>query len=285
MQGTIFHTDYAIEYFEYGKGPKIMFAFHGFNNHAEDFKKLGELLKEDYKIIAFNIFFHGESHAHNNMVENGFQKEDLRNLFNEMSANFPAVKYSLLAYSLGGRIALKILEIYPEKMDDIILIAPDGIQISIFYKFLTQTLIGEKLLKYVVKNPSLFFLLAGWIKKIGLVTEKKYLFAKGNFDSNSKRQKVYLVWMTLRKIVSRKADLEKIIRSFNINVLLFFGKYDTIIPASIGLKFQKGMEKYVSVDILETGHKMMTEKTFLEIAKKLKAKKNDAESNGIVNIV
>ena len=45
------------------------------------------------------------------------------------------------------------------------------------------------------------------------------------------------------------------------------------------------MEKYVSVDILETGHKMITEKTFSVIAKKLKAKKNDAESKGIVNIV
>ena len=91
--------------------------------------------------------------------------------------------------------------------------------------------------------------------------------------------------MILRKIVSRKADLVKTIRSFNSNILLFFGKYDSIIPASIGLKFQKGMEKYVSVDILETGHKMMTEKTFSVIAKILKAKKNDAESKGIVNIV
>ena len=273
MQGIIFHTDYAIEYFEYGHGPKIMFAFHGFNNHALDFKKLGEILAEDYKVIAFNIFFHGESHAQHNLVEKGFQNEDLKNLFSEMSSKFPAEKYTLLGYSLGGRIVLKILEILPEKMEDIILIAPDGIRISLFYKFLTQTLFGKYLLKRVVKKPSLFFLLADWIKKIGLVSEKKYHFAKGNFDSNSKREKVYLVWMILRKIVSRKADLKNIIQKFNIPINLFFGKYDTIIPASIGLNFRKGMEKYISLDVLETGHKMINDKTLLDIAQKFKAKK------------
>ena len=275
MRGLIKHSDYEIEYFVYGNGKKILFAFHGFNNHAEDFKILDSFFGNEYTIVAINLFFHGDSHAQNHIVEKGFSIDDLKNLFDEISTLFPSKKYSLIGYSLGGRVVLKLLEICPEKIEKIILLAPDGIRISIMFRFLTQTLMGNKLLKRVVDNPSIFFALAGLLRKSGLLGEKKYQFTLGNYNSKTKRQKVYMVWMTLRKIISKLSIVKNIIIKYNIPMVLFFGKYDLIIPPSVGKKFQKGMEKYISINILESGHHLLKENTVKEIDAILNKIKND----------
>ena len=276
MRGLIRNTDYEIEYFVYGTGKKILFAFHGFNNHAEDFKVLENFFGNDYTIVAVNLFFHGDSHAQNHLVEKGFSVDDLKNLFDELASLFPAEKYTLIGYSLGGRIVLKLLEIYPEKLEKIILLAPDGIRISIVYRLLTQTSLGRILLKRVIDNPSIFFVLARILRKSGLVGEKRYHFTLENFDSKTKRWKVYLVWMTLRKIISKKSGVKNIIRKHNIPMHLFFGKHDRIIPPSIGIKFQKGMEEYISLTVLESGHHLLKENVVTEIASNLKKTKNDS---------
>ncbi len=275
MHGQIKNSNYDIEYLVYGNGKKILLAFHGFNNHAEDFKILENYIGNEYTIVAINLFFHGNSHAQNHLVAKGFSIYDLKNLFDEIADLFPSEKYSLMGYSLGGRIVLKLIEIYPEKIEKIILLAPDGIRISIMYRFLTQTLLGIKLLKRVVDNPSIFFAFADLLRKSGLLSEKRYQFTLGNYDSKTKREKVYLVWMTLRKIISKKSDVTNAIKKYKIPAHLFFGKYDLIIPPSIGKKFQKGMEEYISLNVLESGHKLLKENTVKEIDAILKKIKND----------
>ena len=272
MQGLIKNSDYDIEYFVYGNGHKILLAFHGFNNDAEDFKVFEKTFGNEYTIVAVNLFFHGKSHAKNHLVEKGFSIYDLKNLFDEIADLFRAEKYSLMGYSLGGRIVLKLIEIYPEKIENIFLLAPDGIRISFMYRFLTQTFQGNKLLKRVVDNPSIFFALASFLRWTGLLGEKKYQFTLGNYDSKTKREKVYLVWMTLRKIISSNTEVKKVISKYKIPVHLFFGKYDLIIPESTGKKFQKGMEIYIYLNVLESGHKLLKENTVKEISEILKLK-------------
>ena len=49
---------------------------------------------------------------------------------------------------------------------------------------------------------------------------------------------------------------------------LFFGKHDQIIPSSIGKKFQKGMKKHISFFIIDSGHRLLKENIFQEVAGK-----------------
>jgi hypothetical protein len=84
--------------------------------------------------------------------------------------------------------------------------------------------------------------------------------------------------MTLRKIISNSASVKNIIRQYKIQTHLFFGKYDSVIPASIGKKFQRGLEEYITLNILESGHRMTQEKTLKEIFSIIQAQKNDSKS-------
>ena len=275
MRGVIKNSDYEMEYFVYGSGKKILFAFHGYNNHANDFKVFENYLGKEYTIVSVNLFFHGDSHAMDHLVEKGFSIDDLRIFFDELALLFPAEKYSLMGYSLGGRFALKLLEVIPEKIERIILLASDGIHINMMYRFLTQTWLGKIVLKKVVDHPGLVFTLGKIIWKTGLVSEKRYQFTLSNYDTKSKREKVYRVWMTMRKIVSKNSHVKFLIRKYYIPMHLFFGKHDQIIPPEIGKKFQKGMEELISLNILDSGHQILKEMNLTEIASKLLENKND----------
>jgi hypothetical protein len=63
---------------------------------------------------------------------------------------------------------------------------------------------------------------------------------------------------------------------YPVSIQLFLGKYDTIIPPSVGKNFQDKIGKNVSLHILDTGHNLMKPNTLLEISNILLAKKNDA---------
>lgn len=276
MQGVIIHLNYELEYFVYGKGPKVLIAFHGFNNNAQDFRILGDFIGEDYKIIAVNLFFHGASKAEDDLVKNGISIDELAKMFTDLADRFPSKSYTLLGFSLGGRIVLKIVELLPEKIERVILLAPDGIHISRLYRLLTNSRLGKWVFEQSITNPNIFFKVAIFLRKTKMVSEKKFQFARQNFDTEEKRKKVFLIWMVFRKIISRKSDIKTIIRKHEIPFELFFGKYDKIIPPSIGRSLQKGVGQFVVLNVLEAGHKLLKEKVLKEISQMIIPKKNDA---------
>lgn len=234
-----------------------MIAFHGFNNNAQDFACLEEIAGEGFTIISINIFFHGSSKVNERMIEKGFSIDDLKTLFEDIYKIRQSEKYILLGYSLGGRIVLKLLEIFPDKIEEIILIAPDGIRISPFYLFFTRTTPGRFLLRKAVQRPQFFYVVSDLLRKMRIVDEKKYQFARNNFDGLQKREKVYQIWLTLRNVISDNKTVKELLRKHNIRLHLFFGKYDKIIPSSIGRRFRKGSEKNIIFHELEEGHRMI----------------------------
>ncbi len=257
MRGLISHEDYKLEYFIFGSGPKTIIAFHGFNNNAHDFESIGEFAGDRYTTVSINIFFHGGSSVKERMIEKGFSREDLKTLFADIYNIRKSDKYTLLGYSLGGRIVLKLLELFPEKIEEIILMAPDGIKISPFYLFFSRTKPGRALLKRAVNDPSIFNSISEFLRKTGLVSEKKYQFAKTNFDDLKQREKVYQIWLSLRNVLSDKNDIKALLKKHNLRIHLFFGKYDKIIPPSVGRNFSKGAGKHVVFHELEEGHRMI----------------------------
>ena len=268
--GLISHPDYKLEYFLYGTGPRTLIVFHGFNNNAQDFESLGRIAGERYTIIAINIFFHGNSTVENHLIESGFSNDDLRQLFGDIFNVRPADKYTLMGYSLGGRICLRLFELFPTMIDEIVLLAPDGIRINPFYKFLTGTGIGRGIMRYAVHNPGLFESLAGFLRRTRIVSEKRYQFARSNFENEEKREQVYKVWMTLRNVRSERTSIKNLLQKTGVRLHLFFGKFDKIIPVSIGRNFQKGAEKQIRLNVLEEGHRLVKPETLQKVMNLIK---------------
>ena len=257
MNGLLTYNGFTLEYFEFGQGEKILFAFHGFNRNAHDFEVFESSLGKHYKIVSFNIFFYGKSRSEEK-PEKAFKMKDLEGLINTYLEKNNIDKFSVMGFSLGGRFALACIELFPEKIRSAYLFAPDGIKINKWYKVLSKVKIGWKLYEHLIEKPDLFFKLSLYLKNKGIVSERLYSFANYHMQSKAQRKKIYDVWMILRELFPDIKKVQKSINHYDITVHLFFGLHDAVIPPSIGKDFVKGLKNPKGLHLVHMGHNLIS---------------------------
>jgi len=257
--------DKLLELYIYGNGPKKMIIFHGFDNEANEFEPLSTFLP-GFTLISVNLFFHGNSTASEESVREGLSRERFISLHKAIMEQFPAEKYDIMGFSLGGRIALMFYQLLPEHVDRLILMAPDGLKPTTLYRFITRNQMGNSLFRRVVTNPNRLIAFGNGLKKLKLIDEKKIRFLKYNMENELRRQKVYNSWMIYRFIIPDIAAIKKMIADRNSKVDLIFGKYDVLMRPSLGEKFKMGLKENCKVHVLPTGHQLISEKNLAAIA-------------------
>jgi pimeloyl-ACP methyl ester carboxylesterase len=269
MRAEYTDGDYKFEYFVYGRGPKILFAFHGFDNDAQEFEPLARWIGDTHTIVAVNLLFHGESTTPEKVVERGMSHADFIRTTEKLMTFFPAETYELMGFSLGGRMALYITQFLGPKVSRLILLAPDGLKSAGFYRFATSNSLGHTLFKRVVNDPGRFVGLAKALGRMGLLSEKKVRFAKLSLETPKKRNKVYNAWMVYRHILPDLETVKLSVKDNKIDVQLFFGKFDVLMPPELGKEFSKTIESNCSIHVIETGHQLLKEKILEKIGRTL----------------
>ena len=133
-----FHYQTAtLHYSNYGKGSKALFCFHGFGLSGALFYPLEELFSPEYTIYNFDLFFHGQSKW--NAGEIPIEEEFWARLIKEFCKENNISNFGLLGYSIGARPVWSIAQSIPEKVKEIIAIAPDGITNSLWFDLATGT--------------------------------------------------------------------------------------------------------------------------------------------------
>ena len=245
-----------IHYCYWGTGPKLLFCFHGYGESAGSFAFLGESLGGDYTLIAIDFPFHGKTEWADKLF---FDPGDLLALLEDISSRLPnrRQQWTFLAYSMGGRVALQVLQLIPEKIEKLILLAPDGLQMNPWYWLATQTAPGNRLFRFTMAHPAwLFFLLrAGNV--LHWVNPGIYKFTIRYIDDIKVRQDLYTRWTTMRGFRPSLALIRNIIRSRKTPVRLLYGRYDRIIRMERGEQFRKGIETFCLLQTLPSGHQLL----------------------------
>src|SRR5690606_27247452 len=122
------------------------------------FKVLEKALGQKYKIVSFDLFFHGDTQIQDSSVRN--IRKGLQSVhFAEQIAHFLDVTYpqvakvSLLSYSIGTRMALCLIENMPQRIANIYLIAPDGIEANMLLKLGGANVIINRFFYTLVYSP------------------------------------------------------------------------------------------------------------------------------------
>ncbi len=253
-------SDSTLEYVKFGSGPACLLAFHGFGRSYSDFEFLAKHLGDHFTIFAFNIFHHGNSTYPSHRVDkNTLQKDEIGTIIESFLEQESIDRFSILGYSLGGKMALTICEYFAPKMDHLILVAPDGIHINKWYKFAAHNRIGRGIAKGIIKKPRPFFRFADFMKWSKLVPPHLHRFAYINLDTEEKRRLVYTVWMTFRQI---DPDIHKVQRMLNenkVNAILVFGKFDRVIPPRVGERLASGLDEKDCLHVMDNGHKLLND--------------------------
>lgn len=261
------HDGICLEYFSFGSGPFVMLAFHGFGNEASDFRVFEKSLGSRYRIYSFSLPYHGKSRMNEQSGMQGISPEQLQKFFRAFLETLGEHAFSLLGYSIGGKIALKLIELFPENVADVILLAPDGIKVSPWYRFVTGTRAGQWIYRRLMLHPRRFMYYVTGLEKLRLVNTRTARFVKGSLGTQEMRELVFLTWMSLRRLNPDISSVLAIINDRKLNLHLFFGKYDRIIPASIGIQFAKRMQNPEALQLVDAGHQLVKDSMNDELSK------------------
>ncbi|GAB3707026.1 hypothetical protein GCM10027592_40790 [Spirosoma flavus] len=244
-------------YRKFGNGPSILLAFHGFGQTSQVYSPTANQIGRQYSVFAIDLFFHGQSQY---VVSQLLTKKNWNKLLKAFLDEQKIHRFSLMGFSLGGRFALTMAEEFADRLDQLILIAPDGITRSNWYELATSSVLGRKAFRYVLAHLPVLTTFGHALTQLGLLNRTVMRFAEISLGTSARRELVYKSWTQFRLI---HPDLSLVSKSLNdsvVRIRFFTGVYDRIVPGSYILPLTKRLRRY-ELTILETGHNHLIEMT------------------------
>lgn len=242
---TITINDLIISYIDEGStnAPTIIFI-HGFPLNKAMWIRQVEALKENYRVIAYDIRGHGSSSAGHDDFSMALFAKDLLSLMDALKID----KTILCGFSMGGYVALNAIENYPERFNALLLCDTNC----------TADLpeAKEKRLK-TIEN----------IKKNGLKQyaeeSLKKLFAPISFSKNIEeiatvremilKTKLQSLYKALNALAERKETCTNL-HQIKVPVLILVGKEDEITPPDVALSMHEKVKGSTIHIVDHAGH-------------------------------
>lgn len=249
-----------------GNGKKLLVAFHGYGNNAAMFLQFAEHLA-DYTIVSIDLPHHGNSSWPDNLH---LTEQHLTDLVQQLLTQYNCQSISLMGYSMGGRVCLKIAELVPEKVEKIILLASDGLTFNTFYYFVTRTTTGRYLFRSFLSSPKRYMPVINWARKRNMIDASKHKFAMQYLNEAQERHFLLKVWPCMSLLIPDYKNLRIQLTQHNIHVCVYMGKYDKVIPVNLAERFKGALSNAnIELHILNKGHRLIDEDTLPIIAKSL----------------
>lgn len=270
QESFLSYRNSRIGYYRFGQGPEALLCFHGYGEQGGVFEFLAKYAGNQFTIYAIDLPFHGSTQWREGFL---FEESDLEAIVRNipgLSGTAAEPSFTVMGFSLGGRVALSLYQSRPEWIRKMVLLAPDGLKVNFWYWLSTQTRIGNKFFALTMKRPGWFFGLLKLMNRIGLVNASIFKFVNYYIGNKEVRDLLYARWTALRKIKPHIPRIKAIIKERNCPVRLVYGQHDRIILSSVGEKFRKGIEQQCSLRVIPSGHQVLHEKHVQDILQSLR---------------
>ncbi len=254
-----------LHYLKWGSGKRLLLAFHGYGDDANIFLPIRQYLEDDYTVLSVDLPHHGGS---NWQTDELFDRHGLITMVNELMHTYHVSKVSLMGYSMGGRVCLSVIEQQPQCIDRVALIATDGLTVNFYYYFFTKTAVGRKMFNHMLERPGKYLGVIEWLKKKNLVDGSRYKFVMHFLGSEENRSFLQKVWPNTSDLMPAPDRVKKMIRKYRIQVAVFMGAHDKIIPLAHAHRFKKGLDT-VRVFVLDKGHRLFDDTNAHLVAEQL----------------
>jgi pimeloyl-ACP methyl ester carboxylesterase len=245
-----------VHYHEYGSGDKPMLAFHGYGMTGKQFHVLKDSILTKYHVYGFDHFFHGESQLDGwteKQILQGMPKTMVKLYLQEWFKVHGEQKVSLMAYSIGAKLALILLEEFPEWIEEIILMAPDGLSVYTGFDFLTNRTTGQYFFRHATKSKWLTPSLLKTLKRLRFIDDSLYNIAYNEIDTEKKRLDVYYTLNLIRLLQPDTRKVIKLIDQYSVKCTILFGRDDKLFPKSAAKSFTDQLTK-ANVHEVSLGH-------------------------------
>jgi len=246
-------NDLTVSYNDEGEsGAPVIIFIHGFPFNKSMWDKQFKALKENYRVIAYDVRGHGNSDAGKGDFSIELFANDLLSFMDALKID----KAMLCGLSMGGYIALNAVENYPDRFDALILSDTTCVADTPEAK--------EKRLKAIesIKKSGVEKYAEESIKNLfapeSLSTKKEEIAAVREMIVNTSKQSLY---KTLQAFYKRKETCSKL-HDINVPVLIVVGKEDKITPPEAAQMMHEKIEDSILYIIEHAGHLSNIENPF-----------------------
>ncbi len=260
MRKTLKIGQVTWSYLDSGAGNELWLAFHGYGQEAEVMHHFMQFLRPDAHVLSFDLPLHGKTEVSGKfkLTRNLLLTSDLVDLVGRILKGNETKRCSLIGFSLGGKLVLKLVELIPGKLDRIVLIAPDGLKMNPLYGFATDTALGRACFRLVINFPKPFFAISRMLNTLGLLHGKVHDFVSDQMGTKPKREKVFDTWQMFKQTRPDLKDVRSKIHRHHIRPTLIFGKHDRVIHPKLATRLSGNNCTTAQVIMLDTGHRLLT---------------------------
>jgi pimeloyl-ACP methyl ester carboxylesterase len=250
MHDRILCQNSELYYYRGGRGGKIILLFHGFGQDHKAFDSWVEAHENDYTIFTFDLFFHGNSKWAN---QQALTKDDWRKIIQLFIRQERIENFEIGGFSMGAKFVLATVELFPERINKIVLLAPDGIKNNFWYGLATSTSLMRSLFRGMILKPKRLNVLLKVLKLFHLEDKNLLQFVEFQLSTAEKRKRVYNSWIYFRHLNFNLKDLTSLLNSRNIPVVFILGKSDKVIPFEKVKEFAKTLTNQ-QFQLIDAGH-------------------------------
>ncbi|MEO8475055.1 MAG: alpha/beta hydrolase [Chryseolinea sp.] len=247
----ITYQDAALAYEVQGVGNNVVLLFHGFGQDCSIFRDVPAEQLSVYTIYAFDIFFHGQSRWGKGDLP--IEKELWKLLLGKFLTQEKIERFTVGGFSIGSRFVLATFEMYPERVERIMLMAPDAVANDFWFRAATSNPLSRSVFKSMIVSHYPFLKPLRALQRLGFISSSLQKFAAAQMDTQQKRAQVYYTWTVLRKFCFNKRILSRQLNDHQTPVHFFVGRFDKVITVAAIETFLKRL-KYADIAIMETGH-------------------------------
>ncbi|MBK5214676.1 MAG: alpha/beta hydrolase [Flavobacteriaceae bacterium] len=242
---TYHHKNNPINYETFGNGPAIV-LLHGFLESSTMWKPLLPLLSKNNTVIKIDFPGHGKS----GVIAEIHSMELMAEVVDELLQHLRISSATFIGHSMGGYVVLAYAEIFPNKIEKLILLNSTSAADSEERKENR-----DRALKVIDQNPNAYISMAignlfaessreKFAAEIEILKEEAYLFPVEGIKA------------AIKGMRDRK-DRTEVLKNFNKGKYIILAEEDPILPI---LEAKKLAEQCgCSVKIIEGGHMSLTE--------------------------
>lgn len=244
------YKQHQVHLHQYGSGPKLMLAFHGFADNGDLFAQVSELFAKDYTVLCLDLPFHGKTLWEGDI----YTPEDIFEIVQMLMQQFGTERCSMMCHSMGGRIIWGILPLMVKQIEQLYFFAPAGFQYTFTASrfFCPMWFRRRARNKYEEQEGILrFFEITHRLK---LMNRSTYLVFKQQLDLPRRRARLLQTWMAMYyfPMGATKQHLQ-LLNDHEIPSFFFYGKKDRITPAKSAEKFVQKL-KNAELTIFKGNH-------------------------------
>lgn len=267
MQSGFFNYRSSIIHYRFGgQGVQPLVCFHGYGESSASFDFLEKSIGASHLIVAIDLPFHGKTQWKEIDLDAQVLSDITFSLLHQLKAD--AKKIQLMGFSMGGRMALCILQQSPERISSLVLLAPDGLTVNFWYWLSAKTTVGNKLFKLTMRKPGWFLGMLRASNKLRIINQSIYKFVEHYIHDNAVRKALYERWTGMRNCTPSMKTIRQLILKHHISVRLLYGKYDRIISHERGSRLFGNLAN-CSIRVLDCGHQVLHQKNAAAIGNAL----------------